>query len=102
MKSLAVLLLGAASFAAWAANDYEIQIPEQTYGCRSPEETHRFWTLAVRDKEAAAKYSNEKRCRVFAEGEKVAIVERIPTSKMNGVRSKNDPVTYYVPDAHAR
>ena len=95
-------MFAAASAAAWGSNDYEVQLQERTYGCRSPEETHRFWTLAVRDKEAAAKYSNEKRCRIFAEGEKVAIVERIPTSKMNGVRTKNDPATYYVPEAHAR
>jgi cytochrome c551/c552 len=86
--------------AAWAQ---EREVLERTHGCRSPEESHRFWSLVKADnKEAAAKYSNEKRCRIFAEGEKVAIVDPIPTAHVNGVRAKDDPNTYYVPSRHAR
>lgn len=93
----AVLLAAGAAF----AQDYEVQIKERTHGCRTPEETYRFWSLARRDKEAAAKYSNEKKCLMIPQGLTVALVERDPVAKINGIRLKDDKTIYYVPAADA-
>jgi len=102
MKTHAILfaaLLGAG--AAYAAEDYEVRIKERTHACKTPEETYRFWSLARRDKEAAAKYSNEKGCLMIPAGHVVALVERDPIAKINGVRLKGDKTVYYVPASDA-
>ena len=95
---LAAMLL--ASGAAWAFDEYVVPLKERTHACKSPEETYHFWSLARRDKEAAAKYSNAKGCLMIPEGAQVAIVERDPVAKINGIRVKNwtdDKTVYYVP-----
>jgi hypothetical protein len=101
-RAIIAIAVWAAAGAAWAIEEREVQVKERTHGCRTPEETYRFWSLARRDKEAAARYSNEKRCRLFAAGETVAIVDPLPTNAMNGVRAKGEKVVYYVPAADAR
>jgi hypothetical protein len=98
LVTLAVLL--AAGLPA-LAEDYEVQMKDRTHGCRSPEETYRFWSLARHDKEAAARYSNEKGCRLFEKGETVAVVERDVFAKINGVRPKGEKIVYFVPAADA-
>lgn len=98
--AIAIGLMLAASGAV--AQDREVQVTERTHGCRSPEETYRFYSYARSDKERAAKYSNEKGCRIFAQGEKVVVVDPLPTQKMTGVRSKDEKVVYYVPQLDAR
>jgi hypothetical protein len=101
-RAVIAIAVWAAAGAAWAAEEREVQVKERTHGCRTPEETYRFWSLARRDKDAAARYSNEKGCRIFAAGETVAIVEPLPTNAMNGVRAKGDKVVYFLPAADAR
>ena len=100
-RVLLVVTLLVAGAAAYAEDDL-VQVKERTHGCRSPAETYRFWSLARHDKEAAARYSNEKGCRIFAAGEKVEIVERDVFTKINGVRTKGDQVVYYLPAYDAR
>ena len=103
MKRIPILFAALlATGAAFAADDYEVRIKERTHACKSPEETYRFWSLARRDKEAAAKYSNEKGCLMIPEGYVVALVERDPVTKINGVRLKGDKTVYYVPASDAR
>jgi len=102
MKRYAVMtMLMIATAGAYAAEDYFVQVKERTHGCRSPEETYKFWSLARRDKEAAAKYSNEKGCLMIPAGITVALVERDPVAKMSGIRLKDDKTIYYVPAADA-
>ena len=85
-----------------SAEDYEVKVKERTHGCKSPEETYKFWSLARRDKEAAAKYSNEKGCLMIPAGLTVALVDRDPVAKINGIRLKGDDKTiYYVPASDA-
>ncbi len=74
---------------------------DRTHGCRSPEETYKFWSLARHNKDEAARYSNEKRCRIFAAGETVALVERDPVAKINGIRPRDENMVYFVPAADA-
>jgi len=103
MKRTALLLAALLAMgAAHAAEEYKVQIKERTHACKSPEETYRFWSLARRDKEAAAKYSNEKGCLMIPAGHTVALVERDPVAKINGVRLEGDKTIYYVPAADAR
>ena len=102
MKSQAILLTAIlAAGAAYSADDYEVKIKERTHACKSPEETYRFWSLARRDKDAAAKYSNEKGCLMIPAGYTVALVERDPVAKINGIRLKGDNTVYYVPASDA-
>ena len=86
---------------AFAADDYEVKLKERTHACRTPEDTYRFWSLARRDKDAAAKYSNEKGCLMIPAGYTVALVERDPVAKINGIRLKGDKTVYYVPASDA-
>ena len=86
-----------------AAQEREVLVKERTFGCRTPEETQRFYHMALKDrKEEAARYATEKKCRMFAGGDKVAIVDPLPTIEQNGVRFKDDPNVYYLPAAAAR
>jgi hypothetical protein len=102
MKIPFVLLAATlASGLAMAGDDYEVKIKERTHACKSPEETYRFWSLARRDKEAAARYSNEKGCLMIPAGYTVALVERDPIAKINGIRLKDDKTIYYVPASDA-
>ncbi len=101
MKRHAVMIVLLLAAGAAYAEDYQVQVKERTHGCRSPEETYKFWSLARTNKEAAAKYSNEKRCRIFAAGETVALVERDPIAKINGIRAKDEKIIYYVPAVDA-
>ena len=80
---------------------YEVKLKERTHACRTPEDTYRFWSLARRDKDAAAKYSNEKGCLMIPAGITVALVERDPVARMSGIRLKDDKTIYYVPAADA-
>ena len=99
------LILFALAFAALpaAAQEREVLVKERTFGCRTPEETQRFYHMALKDrKEEAARYATEKKCRMFAGGDKVAIVEPLPSVQQNGVRFKDDPNVYYLPAAAAR
>jgi hypothetical protein len=101
-KTVALFVLALAAFPA-AAQEREVVVKERTFGCRTPEETQRFYQMALRDrKEDAARYATEKKCRMFAGGDKVAIVDPLPTIDQNGVRFKDDPNIYYVPAAAAR
>ena len=102
MRNQAILFAALlAAGVAYAAEDYEVRIKERTHACKSPEETYKFWSLARRDKEAAAKYSNEKGCLMIPAGHTVALVERDPVAKINGVRLKGDKTVYYVPASDA-
>src|SRR5260370_326070 len=96
---MTILLLAAAT--ANAAEDYMVQVKERTHGCRSPEETYKFWSLARKNREEAAKYTNMKGCRIFAAGETVALVERDPVAKINGIRPRDEKIIYYIPAADA-
>jgi len=96
-----ILALLLASGAAYALDDYEVKIKERTHGCKSPEQTYKFWSLARRDKEAAARYSNENACLMIPAGITVALVERDPVAKINGIRLKGNPTIYYVPASDA-
>jgi hypothetical protein len=101
-KSVVVLALALAALPA-AAQEREVVLKERAFGCRTPEETQRFYHMALKDrKEDAARYATEKKCRMFAGGDKVAIVEPLPTIEQNGVRFKDDPNVYYLPAAAAR
>ena len=103
MKSQIFLLATIlAAGVVFAADDYEVKIKERTHACRTPEDTYRFWSLARRDKEAAAKYSNEKGCLMIPAGYTVALVEVNPIAKINGIRLKGDPTVYYVPASDAK
>ena len=99
-------LLASAAVAAAAGcastAEREVSILEGTHACRTPEETHLLWSLIRKDRNAAAQFSNERRCRIFAAGEKVVIIEPLTTMKISGVRVKGDPNVYYVPEGHAR
>ena len=95
----AALLAGAGGT---LAAEYETQIRERTHACKSPEETYRFWSLARHNKEAAAKYSNERGCLLIPAGTAVAVVERDPVAKINGIRLKGEKTVYYVPASDAR
>src|SRR5438093_1280021 len=100
MKRYAVMMVLVAGCAT-AATDYLVQVKERTHGCRSPEETYKFWSLARHNKDEAAKYSNVKGCRIFAAGETVALVERDPVAKINGIRPRDEKIVYYVPASDA-
>ena len=101
-KTIVLFTLALAALPA-AAQDREVLVKERTFGCRSPEETQRFYHMALKDrKEEAARYATEKKCRMFAGGDKVAIVDPLPTIEQNGVRFKDDPNVYYLPAAAAR
>jgi hypothetical protein len=101
-RTLALLALALASLSA-AAQEREVVVKERTFGCRSPEETQRFYSMALTDrKEDAARYATEKKCRMFSGGDKVAVVDPVPTLQQNGVRHRDDPTVYYVPAASAR
>ena len=103
MKRQAILLAAILSAGvAYAADDYEVKIRERTHACKSPEETYKFWSLARHDKVAAAKYSNEKGCLMIPAGYTVALVERDPIAKINGIRLKGDKTVYYVPASDAK
>jgi hypothetical protein len=97
-----ILTLLLASGTAYAVDDYEVKIKERTHACKSPEQTYKFWSLARHDKEAAARYSNEKGCLMIPAGITVALVERDPVAKINGIRLKGDTTIYYVPASDAR
>ena len=102
IKSTVLLALVLAALPA-AAQEREVVVKERTFGCRTPEETQRFYHMALKDrKEEAARYATEKKCRMFAGGDKVAIVDPLPTIEQNGVRFKDDPNVYYLPAAAAR
>ena len=94
----AFLALASAALAA----EYETQIRDRTHACKSPEETYKFWSLARRDKEAAAKYSNERGCLMIPAGVTVEVVERNPVAKINGIRLKGEKTVYYVPASDAK
>jgi len=101
-KAIALIALALVALPA-VAQEREVVVKERTWGCRTPEQTQRFYFMALKDhKEEAAKYATEKRCRMFEGGEKVAVVEPLPTIGQNGVRYKDDPNVYYVPVAAAR
>jgi len=101
-KSIAALALALAVFPA-AAQEREVMVKERTFGCRTPEDTQRFYSMAPKDrKEDAARYATEKKCRMFAGGDKVAVVDPMPNIDQNGVRYKDDPNVYYVPMQAAR
>lgn len=101
-KSIAALALALAVFPA-AAQEREVVVKERTFGCRTPEDTQRFYSMALKDrKEDAARYATEKKCRMFAGGDKVAVVDPMPNIDQNGVRYKDDPNVYYVPMQAAR
>jgi hypothetical protein len=102
MRRSLLIVCAAAVVSCATAPEREIQVLERTHGCRSPEETHRLWTLVKHDRAAAAKYSNERNCRIFAEREKVTIVDPLVVQQMNGIRIQGDSNVYYVPSAHAR
>ena len=100
-RSLSIVLAVAALGAA--AQERQVVVKERTFGCRSPEETQRFYQMALKDrKDDAAKYASEKRCRMFSGGDVVSVVEPLPSVGVNGVRYKDDPNIYYVPMAAAR
>jgi hypothetical protein len=103
MKRLAILvsLSLAASLAFAADDDYKVKIKERTHGCKSPEETWRFFNLARHNNEEAARYSNEKGCLMIPAGITVALVERNPVAKINGIRLEGDKNIYYVPASDA-
>jgi|SRR6185436_7397005 len=101
-KTIILFVLALAALPA-IAQDREVVVKERTFGCRTPEETQRFYHMALKDrKEDAARYATEKKCRMFAGGDKVAIVEPLPNVQQNGVRFKDDPNVYYLPAAAAR
>jgi len=101
-KAIALLSLALAALLV-AAQDREVIVKERTFGCRTPEETQRFYHMALKDRKGdAAKYATEKRCRMFSGGDVVTVVEPLPTMDINGVRYKDDPNIYYVPMAAAR
>ena len=101
-KAIALLSLALAALPV-AAQDREVIVKERTFGCRTPEETQRFYHMALKDrKEDAARYATEKKCRMFSGGDKVAIIEPLPSVQQNGVRYKDDPNVYYLPAAAAR
>ena len=103
MIKIAVPFVLALAALAAGAQEREVVVKERTFGCRTPEETQRFYHMALKDrKEDAARYATEKRCRMFAGGEKVSVVEPLPTVLQNGVRYKDDPNIYYLPMAAAR
>jgi hypothetical protein len=104
MKSIPILLaLALGAGAALAAEEYETVVKDRTHGCKTPEETFRFWSMARENKEAAARYSNMKGCLMIPAGTPVVIVDRDPVAKMNGIRLKqgDDKKTYYVPSSDA-
>ena len=103
MKKPFVLLVVALATLPALAQEREVVVKERTFGCRTPEDTQRFYRMALNDrKEDAAKYATEKKCRMFAGGDKVAVVDPMPMIEQNGVRYKDDPNIYYVPQAAAR
>jgi len=100
---LAAVSMLVAGTAAALGGEREVVVKERTFGCRSPEETQRFYQMALKDRKGdAAKYATEKRCRMFSGGDVVTVVEPLPTMDINGVRYKDDPNIYYVPMAAAR
>ena len=101
-KTVVVLALALAALPA-VAQEREVVVKERTFGCRTPEDTQRFYRMALQDRrEDAARYATEKKCRMFAGGDKVAVVDPLPMIDQNGVRYKDDPNVYYVPAAAAR
>ncbi len=101
-KAIALLAFALAALPL-AAQEREVVVKERAWGCRTPEETQRFYGMALKDRKVdAAKYATEKKCRMFAGGDKVAVVEPLPVIGQNGVRYKDDPNVYYLPVASAR
>jgi len=101
-KAIALFVVAFAALSA-AAQEREVVVKERSWGCRTPEETQRFYSMALKDrKEDAARYATEKKCRTFEGGDKLAVVEPLPTVGQNGVRYKDDPNVYYLPVAAAR
>ena len=98
LLAAACIALAGGAFAA----EYETQIRDRTHACKSPGETYKFWSLARRDKEAAAKYSNERGCLMIPAGVTVEVVERDPVAKINGIRLKGEKTVYYVPASDAK
>ena len=101
-KTFSIVLVLAAACAA-GVEERQVVVKERTFGCRTPEETQRFYQMALKGgKDDAAKYASEKRCRMFSEGDVVSVVEPLPSIIINGVRYKDDPNIYYLPMAAAR